>query len=332
MRRIAGLVCIFLGTALIGLAIALPSYVYPRVARPPVNPDIDQLASGTGVTVLLVRGQDEGGPRPLTDQTVLVNRKITGEIRDGAPQPGSDRRFYRLAFSATAKGAGLIQAYVEGGSFDNRTGLADNCCGDYLRTDANDTRGQPIDHQGLLFTFPFDTQRRNYPFWDVNIRSATLARYDGTEEIDGLLTYRFVQNIADEVIGQQDLPGSLINLPQQSVKADDVYSNVRTLWVEPTTGAIVKGQERINRILVAQGKQLPSISGTLVYTPGTVASNVSRYGGQARQLKVVSSIGPIVGWILGPVLLLAGIALLVASRRRDQAEDEWADDEEYQDA
>jgi len=328
MRRIVGLVFVALGVALIALAIALPTYVYPRVAKVSVDPKQTLVAKGTGITVLLPRSIEDGGTQIYTDQTVVNVREVRGEVRPGAPAPAKGQAFYRTEFRVDVEGKGLLQAYVEGGGFDEDTGLANNCCGDYLITDPTDTQGQPIEHAGILDKFPFGTERKDYPFWDVDIKSAATARFDGTEKIKGLQTYRFVQNIPDTVIGQEDVPGPLIGIPDQpSVKADRVYATVRTLWVEPYTGAIIKGAERVNQRLIANGKTAPIIYGNLEWDDQTVQHNVDEYASSAAGLRFVTRIGPIGGWILGPILLLIGLTLLAVSRRRDYDDDEWDDED-----
>jgi hypothetical protein len=332
MRKIVGLVLVGLGVALLGLAIALPSYVYPRIAKAPANPDQLIEAKGSGITVLLAQDENDGGIRVLENQDVTVTRNVTGEVRPDATRAEGDNAFYRLAFQTEVaqQRNGLLSAYVEGGSFDGKTGLANNCCGDYLATTPTDPQGEPIRHEGLMFKFPFETQKKNYPFWDVNVKKSATAKFDGTESIKGLETYRFVQPITDVVIAQVEVPGSLMQLPDvASVKADRVYSTVRTLWVEPRSGAIIKGSETVNQRLVYNGKQAPVIQGTITYTDKTVQSNVDEYASAASGLKFVKQIGPIGGWILGLILLLAGIALLLLSSRKPAT---WKDDEADEDA
>jgi hypothetical protein len=332
MRRIVALVLVALGVALIALAIALPTYVYPRVAKVPADPNEYLVAQGEGISVLLAQSVTDGGIRLLSNQSVTATRRVRGEIRPNAPHPTGDEAFYRLAFQTVVANQpnGLLTAYVEGGSLNGKTGLANNCCGDYLNTDPTEPNAQPIHHEGLEFKFPFDTQRQSYPFWDVNVKRALTAHYAGTEKIHGLLTYRFVQPITDVVIAQQEVPGALLGLPEPSVKADRVYSDTRTLWVEPYTGAIIKGSEKINQRLVANGKQTPVIQGTLTYNEATVKHLVNEYQGSAQSLWFVTKAGPIAGWILGPILVLIGLALLLLPRNQEpeaaEAEYEPEDD------
>lgn len=334
MRRIAGLVFVALGVGLIALAIALPTYVYPRVAHVPENPQQTLVAQGTGITVLLPRSLDEGGTRILTNQTVTNVRKVEGQVPPNGKKLADDDAFYRVAYSVRVETQGLLTAYLEGGSFNGRTGLSNNKYGDYFNTDPTSPVNEPVTHQGIQFKFPFDVQKQNYPFWDAFLQKATTARYDGTEKIDGLLTYRFVQPITDVVIGREAVPGALIGLPDQpSVDADRLYSTTRTLWVEPLTGALIKGQERVNQRLVSNGKQAPVIQGTLTWTPETVAANVKKYESLASGLRFVSRTGPIGAWILGPILALIGLTLLALSRRDDDNfDDDWDDEDEDEQA
>jgi Porin PorA len=317
MRRIVGLVFLALGVALIALAVALPTFVYPRVEKVPADPNEFLVAQGSGVTVLLAQSPEDGGIRVLTNQNVVATRYIRGDVRPNATRATGDNAFYRLAFKTTVENQpnGLLTAYVEGGSINGKTGLSNNCCGDFLSIDTTDTVGEPIRHEGLQWKFPFDTKKQNYPFWDVNVKKALTANYVGTERIDGLLTYRFVQPITDIVISQEDVPGSLLGLPEQaSVRADRLYSDTRTLWIEPYTGAIIKGSEQVNQRLVSNGKQAPVIQGTLTYTDATVRHNVDEYKGKARSLWFIKQGGPIAFWILGPLFVLIGLLLLLFRR------------------
>jgi hypothetical protein len=318
MRKIVGLVLLGLGVALIALAIAMPTYVYPRIAKAPADPDQFIVAEGKGLTVLLAQSVSDGGIRVLTNQNVTVTRRVRGEIRNDATRAENGNEFYRLAFRTEVANQknGLLTAYVEGGSFDGDTGLSNNCCGDYLSTDPTDLVGEPIRHEGIQFKFPFETQKKNYPFWDVNVKKAITAKYEGTETLDGLKTYRFVQPINDVVISQEEVPGSLLTLDQPSVTADRVYSTKRTLWVEPHTGAIIKGSETVNQRLVFNGKQAPVIQGTITYNDATVKANVDEYASSATGLWIMKKAGPIVGWILGLIFVLAGLVLVF---RRDRS-------------
>ena len=142
-----------------------------------------------------------------------------------------------------------------------------------------------------------------------------------------------MQPIPDEVIAQQDVPGALLGSDKQSITADRVYSTVRTLWVEPTTGAIIKGSEDVNQRLVGpDGQSAPVIKGHLEYTPQTVKTLVDKYKPLAGKLRIVTTYGPIGGWILGPILALIGVTMLfLGSREPDDWDSQWDDDEDEDD-
>jgi hypothetical protein len=348
MRRISGLVLIAVGVAAVVLAIALPTFVYPRVAKAPENPTDYSVARGTGLTVLLPALVAKGGNGILQNQTVVSTRNVVGQVPPNGSTVPDGQEFYQLAYKAYVEQPNdpqsipaedrLLEANVEGASLNAtahslevkgqqiESGASTNCCADYLSTVAGQA-GAPITHRGLVFKFPFNTKKQSYQFWDSTVKAPYTARYDGTEKLDGLLTYRFVQPIPDVVVGQVEVPGALVSTDQASVMADRVYSTVRTLWIEPRTGAIIKGQEQLNQRLVYLGKEAPIIHGTITYTPQTVANYVKQYKSDARQLAIVSTYGPITLWILGPLLILIGLTVLYVGARRDP-DDEWGYDEE----
>ncbi len=114
-----------------------------------------------------------------------------------------------------------------------------------------------IQHVGLSYTFPIDTEKKSYPFFDTVVGKAYPMNYRGTEKLNGLDVYRFEQTVPESDIKIQDLlPGK--------------YSNVRVVWVEPTTGVIIKGSEQIKETFATGGQT--AFSGTLVFNDASVKS------------------------------------------------------------
>jgi hypothetical protein len=88
-------------------------------------------------------------------------------------------------------------------------------------------------------------------------------------------------------------------------------SNTRTLWVEPETGVIIRGQEEQDTVLVYQRDEIATItSGTIAYTDEQVQANVGEYRPLASQLNLVGTVLPLVLGILAVVGVIAGIVLL----------------------
>jgi hypothetical protein len=324
MRKILGCVFLALGVALIVLAIALPTYVYPRATKMLVNPNAVLIAKGDGMHVLLAQADSVGGIREISIASVTVSRRVTGGIQPDGQRPPKGNAFYKIAFDVNVADQlnGTLTANVEGFSLDSPSGLANNCCGDFLSTSKDDPRGKQITHQGYEFKLPFKAQKHDYPFWDVNLGKAVPAHYAGTDELDGLTVYRYVQPIADTVIGHQVAPAWLFGqpvsptAPPANVSAEMHYANVRTLWFEPRTGALIKGSEKINQRLVADGASAPVLQGTLTYDDATVKSQVDKFKDKAAGLKFISTTGPILGWVLGVIFILLSAALLYLERQR----------------
>jgi hypothetical protein len=318
--------------ALVALAIALPSYVYPRVQKSPENPDSFVFAQGKGMTVLLAQSEADGGIRVLTNQTVDATRRVTGEVRPNAPRATGNNVFYRQAVQLTVENQpnGLLLAFVEGASMDGKTAMSNNCCGDYYAADSAKPQGDSIKHEGLVWKFPFGTKKQSYPFWDGNVRKAVTATYDGAEKLHGMTTYRFVQNVQNVVISHEQVPGALVGAPEKaSVAADQVYSDITTVWVEPRTGAIINGTQQVNQRLVYNGTEVPVLKGTIVYPDSTVRQQINDIKGPAASLKFVTKTGPLLGWILGPILIVLGFGLLLLSRQpNDDDDDDLGDSEE----
>ncbi|MFS0884619.1 DUF3068 domain-containing protein [Aeromicrobium sp. 179-A 4D2 NHS] len=177
--------------------------------------------------------------------------------------------------------------------------------------------------EGLYFKFPFDTQKKTYQFWDGTLKKATPAEFEEETEIKGLKVYKFVQEIAPQKSGEITVPGNLVGRKaSDSVKADRIYSNTRTLYVEPVTGAIIKGGESQDSYLEVDGERgATTTKATLEYTDDYVQENVDDYKSKAMLLSLINTTIPLVGIIGGLVLILIGALLYVrASRRREDAD------------
>ena len=91
-------------------------------------------------------------------------------------------------------------------------------------------------HEGLINKLPFDVEKKTYPYWDGTIGRAVDMEYDGTETIEGSRPTGSRPPVTDEPIEMAEgVPGT--------------YTNVVTVNVEPTTGAIVKAAQDQQRFL-----------------------------------------------------------------------------------
>jgi hypothetical protein len=210
-------------------------------------------------------------------------------------------------------------------AFDRHTGEAVDCCDTTTQTgmDENGDPRPPVEvvFEGQYFKLPFNTQKQDYLFWDGTLQDATPLVYEEEEEVEGLTTYRFKQTIEPTDVdrqassGERDytaVPGSLIDMPGRSqVRTDRMYSNTRTLWIEPETGVIVKAEEDQLTTLDVDGEPVATITDVVIsYDDETVAANADTYSSLATQLGLIRWIVPLVGLLLGLLLIGLGVMLM----------------------
>ncbi len=133
-----------------------------------------------------------------------------------------------------------------------------------------------LPHDGLAYRFPFDTEKRTYPFFDPIAQKAFDANYDGEEDVNGLTTYRFSQNVGYDADGKLVEPVKYASLlrrrrgrqvtaraalwglpgdPDEPITMTRYYAAQRTFWVDPVSGTIVKTEGARLPLLRARAAQ-----------------------------------------------------------------------------
>jgi hypothetical protein len=306
MGRRVGFVLVFVGLFLLFFGLFARVYTYPRLKKAPLDQYSEPVATGTGTYF-------NRSPDKLTEVTgaQLKNvRVVRGDV--GA---GSDEVAVWDSFNSTVDTAdnGVISATQERIALDRVTAQSVQCCGENPR------------HQGLTLKFPFDTKQTTYQFWDGPAQRALPAAFTRIETIDGVDVYRFEQRINRLDIGDQEIPGTVAGDPDTpSVQTDIIYSNTKTLWVEPATGIIVKAQQDVTQVLETPGGEqvLTLVDAVLTYDEATVSNNADDAAAGARQLRLLGTILPAVALLLGLVALAAGLVLLRSPEGRRVARGE----------
>ena len=54
----------------------------------------------------------------------------------------------------------------------------------------------------MAYRFPFSTEKKTYPFFDPIAQKAYDANYEGEEDVNGLTTYKFQQNVGYDADGK----------------------------------------------------------------------------------------------------------------------------------
>ncbi|MGL5851469.1 MAG: DUF3068 domain-containing protein [Phycicoccus sp.] len=320
MRRTVGGLLVVLGALLVGVGFLANPYLYERLATVPLDQDSTSVSEGTGMSVLWPHLDDQGEAviEQLDGVRVLSTRRIVGipgvvedyDLTDSTA-------FWQTTVKSQAETNGEIVdlSYSdEGVSVDRVSGAATNCCGDYRSIgDLTDSKAtEPVTHEGQFFKFPFDVQKRTYDWWDGAIGRAEPIEFVEEGELFGTPVYVFRQEIPEQIVGTVDVPLSAFGSTEPgNTSADASYSNTRTLWVEPVTGVLIKGEEEVRSLLVAQGfDPLERTVGTIGFNEDTVRANADEWGGTASLLKFVRDLLRPVGLVLGLVLVVLGILLM----------------------
>jgi hypothetical protein len=298
-RRV-GYVLVFLGLFLIFFGAVERLYAYPRLKKAPLDQYSQPVATGTGT--YFNRSPDKLAE--VTGAELRNLRTVRGDV-----SAGTDEVAVWDSFNSTVAVAdnGVITATQERIALDRVTGQSVGCCGE-----------NPA-HEGLTLKFPFDTRKQSYQFWDGPANAASPAEFTGEEVVEGVDVYRFEQRIDPVTLRTQEVPGSLAGDPDaDSVTTDVVYSNIKTLWVEPATGIIVKAQQDVSQVLETPGGEqvLTLLDAVLTYDEATVKANAEDASSGASQLRLLGTVLPVAAMLLGLVLTSVGLFLLRAPQGR----------------
>lgn len=315
MRRGVGIVLIGLGVFLVVLAALLRFTVVPAIAKAPLSPGEDTggvtQTDQNGVAAVLL------DPATLTERTdvpLTATRFTRGDVPASQTSEAlaDDLAIYE-SFIRTEDNTGtVVTASTIRVAFNRVTSELSNCCG------AN-YDGQEIEFAGINpLKFPMFTEPKEYRYFDATLEEAVPIQYVGTEDLEGLSVYRFEQTIEARQIGTLEVPGDLVGFPLPTFVAPRYYANERTLWVEPTTGAIVKGEERqLQTLRGPDGTDKVTVIDAVVGTSASeVSEGVSTTSSLASQIRLFNDTLPLIGGIAGIVLLVVGIILVAIRPRR----------------
>lgn len=319
MRRVLGILSLIVGAFALLIGILAKPVIYEAVSKVELDQNSVSVSRGENMSALQVSGE---GINKLEGVTLISTRTVAGipGLAEG------NNAFWQTAVESAVEDGPLLTYSDEGVSFDRTTALATNCCGDYIAVgDAaapdDDATREAIQHDGLFFKFPFDTQQEDYPYWDGALGHAVTAEFSGEESVEGVTTYKFVMELGPEEVSENTgLPGELFGT-DQPVDAGRIYQNTRTLWVEPNSGVIIRGLEEQNVHFAPRDSSLPTVPitvGTIGYTDETIKANADEYGSKGALLGFIN--GPLtwVGILVGLALIALGAFLALGGNRNRQ--------------
>ncbi|MFL6136177.1 MAG: DUF3068 domain-containing protein [Frankiaceae bacterium] len=313
MRRIAGYLVLALGVACLVAAPLLRFWVYPQVAKFPLNQETFDSAAGPGYyfspTELKVIG-----PVQLT-----VNRQTKGIAHLGSSSVAVWDTFQQID---GPDGKPIPQgAVVEHIPLDRRTGAAVHCCDE-----------QPAHHGAHTLVMPFDSKRTidgkpaTYRYWDAIPARPFDVTYVRTlkDPVSGLTVQEYRGAIKPFKYDSLELPASVIGTGTGTtmVPVDRWYENTDyTIDVEPRTGVILNGHSSPHMWFQSSdgAHKLDALKISLSVTRPSVQDLAKLARDGRNGLTLVGLVLPIVALVLGIGLLLLWWFLL-----RDRAQSDTA--------
>jgi DUF3068 family protein len=298
VRKIVGLILLGLGSFLLVSAVLATTWAPGVVKKTPVDvnnktflsgeaqrrdADTGQLGSAVPIRIVSITQADS----KKSDDKVVVFKagSCVVENADGnAPDcvDGDDPR--------------LVSADESNFATDRVSGLAVKN-GNYLPADS-------VQYEGLVNKWPFDAEKKTYPYWDGTVGKAVDAKFDGTEKLAGVDTYKYKINIDKAPI-------------EVAEGIDGTYTNEVVIWVEPKTGAIQNQSQNQQRFL-EDGTQVLNLQAE--FTPEQIKKSAADTKDSMRLLSLITSTVPIVGFVGGALCLIAGLVLLLLGRSSSESQ------------
>jgi hypothetical protein len=307
MRRLLGPILIGLGVFLVAAAALIRFYAYPTLAVAPIDQNSVTLLSAEDAVIF------DSNPEVLDNITtdLAVRSRTVGDV-DGSNEAPDGVLCWVNTTVVTSSDGVQRSASVERMGHDEVTGEAADGCNSFTET----TEGErvPVEAEGLIYKFPFGTEKKDYDFWDGDLGEAAPAVYDGTDTIEGMSVYRFVQTIPETTVGTLEVPGSLLGSDEPSVEADQMYQNTRTFYVEPATGAVVNRIDDQLSTLSYEGQTVTLNDSTVHYTDEQVSDLVDEVSLKAFLLDNAQLVFPLIALGLGLVAIIGGLMLTRRSR------------------
>ncbi|WP_432190584.1 DUF3068 domain-containing protein [Streptomyces sp. Tue6028] len=236
MRRKASLILLAFAVFFTALSPLLRWYAFPRLAKIPAGQYQDMVLEAKDATLL-----DYGTmkarkvPKVTIVQTLRGNVEASEKIERTA---GRDVVVWDSLSYVQGPDGKMVSKLPERYIFDAHSQEPVHATGESVD-------GDPVTRQGIEFKWPFQTEKRDYEYFDAQTRTSAPIHYKGTRTFRGIKVYYFEQTIPwTKVKFPKVMPVEGIT-PESVAKTGTTrwYTTVRKFWVEPVTGAPVYGEE-----------------------------------------------------------------------------------------
>ncbi|KJX74527.1 DUF3068 domain-containing protein [Mycobacterium lepromatosis] len=335
-----------LGAAFLIAALLLSTYTSSRITKIPLDIDATLVSDGNGTAL------DLGS---LSGEHIIVNQNVPlvsqQQITVESPA-NADVVTFQVGASIRRtdkqKDTGLLLAIVDTVTLNRKTAMAvsdDTHTGGFVQkprgfTDENPPTAIPLRHDGLSYRFPFHTEKKTYPYFDPVAQKVFDVNYQNQEDINGLTTYRFTQNVGYDADGKLVAPVTYPSLyasdedgkvtttaaiwglpgdPAEQITMIRYYAAQRTFWVDPVSGTIVKETEHVNHYF-ARNALKPEVALAdykVTSTEETIESQVDSARDERDRLALWSRVLPITFTAVGLITLISGGLLASFSLRTE---------------
>ncbi len=346
--RIAACGIMGLGAALLIAALLLSTYTESKIAKVPLDLDATLVSDGSGTAF---------DPASLNGEKFVVDRDVPLSMQEQiSVESPSNADVVTLQVGSSLrrtdkqKDEGLLLALVDTVTINRTTAEAvsseSNPGGAVQKPRAIEDDQPPtniaLPHEGLTYRFPFDTEKRTYPMFDPIAQKPFDANYEGEEDVNGLNTYRFRQNIGYDADGKLVEPVKYSSLldddadaevtaraalwgvpgePDEPITMTRYYAAERTFWVDPVSGTIVKKEEHGYHYYAREPlkPEVTFVDYTVTSNEQTVEEQVASARDERDRVGLWGRILPITFTAMGLVLLVGGALLGSFSLRAESA-------------
>jgi Porin PorA len=294
MRRAFGVVLIGVGVFALAMTILLPTVVVSQSKKTPLDLDITQISSGPAKVLDAATGKTNDAQLRATrivrtdsaasdDKNTTVNETLCIVVVQGKTPncvPSKDPRL--LSFTTdrvTSDRRSADSVHV--------AGWGENVNGD-----------TSVRHEGMTYKWPIDTEKKDYKYYENDLKLAVTAKYEGTAKRKGLEVYKFVASTGDHPYLVQGI-------------AKGTYNDVTTAYVEPITGAVIDGSDHQVQKL-ANGTL--ALDTTLSFDKSAIDYQAKYSQDEIDKLHLAQIWGPIIAGVIGIAALIGAYFLL---RRRN---------------
>jgi hypothetical protein len=335
-----------LGAALLIAALLLSTYTQGKIAKIPLDIDATLISEGTGTAF---------DPASLLGERFVINEDVpVVQQQQMTVESPSNADVVTVQVGTTLKRSdqqqdnGLLLAMVDTVTVNRQSAMAvsseTNPGGSVQKPRAIEDENPPtsiaLPHEGLAYRFPFDTEKKTYPFFDPIAQKPFDANYSGEEDVNGLTAYKFTQNVGFDADGKLVEPVKFASLydddadsqatataamwgiegdPEEPITMTRYYAAQRTFWVDPVSGTIVKQSDRGYQYYArdALKPEVTFVDFSVTSNEETVESQVAVAQDERDRLSLWGRILPITFTALGLVLLVGGALLGTFSLRAE---------------